>query len=72
MLKFLTRMTTFIKAKLEKSDDETNIEKYIVAANITKYYIISNLFILRIIILKFMMMRQLFYVKLLTRMTTFI
>ena len=28
-------MTTFIKAKLEKSDDQTIIDKYRVLANIT-------------------------------------
>ena len=31
-----TRMTTFIKAKLKKSDDQTNIDRYGVAANITE------------------------------------
>ncbi len=36
-------MTTVIKAKLKKSDDQTNIHKYIVAANVTKYNIISKL-----------------------------
>ena len=36
-------MTTFIKAKLKKSDDQTNIDKYRVAANITEYHIISIL-----------------------------
>ncbi len=30
-------MTTFEKAKIKKSDDPTNIDKYRVAANITKY-----------------------------------
>ena len=34
----LTRMTTFIKTKLNKSNDQTNIDKYRVAANITKLY----------------------------------
>ena len=34
-----TRMTTFIKTKLKKSDDQTNIDKYRVAANITVYHI---------------------------------
>ena len=52
----LTRMTTFIKAKLEKSDDQANIEKYRVAANITEYHNISKLIFLRIINPKFMMM----------------
>ncbi len=35
-----TRMTTFIKAKLKKSDYQTNINKYRVAADITQYFII--------------------------------
>ena len=35
-------MTTFIKAKLKKSDDQSNISKYREAANITEYHIISN------------------------------
>ncbi len=43
-------MTTFIKTKLTKSDDQTNIDKYRVAANITEYHIISKLIFLRIII----------------------
>ena len=33
----ITRMTTFIKAKLKKSYDQTNIVKYKMAANITEY-----------------------------------
>ncbi len=45
-----TRMTTFIKAKLKKSDDQTNIDKYRVAENITEYHCKSILIILRIII----------------------
>ena len=35
---FIARMITFIKAKLKKSDDQTNINKYRVAANITEYH----------------------------------
>ena len=35
-----TRMTTFIKTKFKKSDDQTNSDKYRVAANITEYHII--------------------------------
>ncbi len=31
------RMTTFTKAKLKKSDDQTNIDKFRVTANITEY-----------------------------------
>ncbi len=31
----ITRMTTFIKAMLKKSDDQTNIDKYRVVANIS-------------------------------------
>ena len=34
----ITRMTTFIKAKLNKSDDQMNIDKFRVAANITEYH----------------------------------
>ena len=30
-------MTTFIKRKLKKSDDKTNIDKYNVAAYVTEY-----------------------------------
>ena len=36
-------MTTFIKAKLKKSADQTNIDKYEVSANISEYYIKINL-----------------------------
>ncbi len=32
-------MTTFIKAKIKKSDDQRNIDKYRVATNITEYHI---------------------------------
>ena len=38
-----TRMITFIKTNLKKSDDLTNIDKYRVAANITENHIISKL-----------------------------
>ena len=51
------------KTKFKKSDDKTNIVKYRVAANITEYQIISNLIFRRIIIPKFIMIRQLFLVK---------
>ncbi len=47
----------FIKVKLKKSDDQTNIYKYRVAANISK-----SIF-RRLIILKFMTIRQFFHVK---------
>ncbi len=47
-------MTTFIKTKFKKSDDQTSIEKYRVAANSIGYHIISKLKFLRIIILKYM------------------
>ncbi len=47
------------KAKLKKSDDQTMIDKYRVAANITEY-IISKLISWRITIPKLMMIRQLF------------
>ena len=39
-------MAAFIKAKLKKSDDKTNIYKYRVAANFTEYYVISKLIII--------------------------
>ena len=58
-----TRMTTFIKTKFKKSDYQTNIDKYKVAANITEYHIISKLIFLRIIIPIFKKIRQLFHVK---------
>ena len=57
-------MTTFIKTKFEKSDDQTNIDKYKrVAANVTECHIISKLIFLRIIIPKFMKKKRLFHVK---------
>ena len=43
-------MTTFIKVKLKKLDDQTNIDKYRVAANITEYHIILKFNFFRIII----------------------
>ena len=43
-------MTIFIKTKFKISDDQTNIDKYILAANITEYHIISKLILQRIII----------------------
>ena len=56
-------MTTFIKTKLNKLDNQTNIDKYRVNANITEYHNISKLIFLRIIITKFIEKRQLFHVK---------
>ena len=35
-------MTTFIKTKFNISDDQTNIDKYRLAANITEYHIIES------------------------------
>ena len=43
-------MTTFIKTKFNISDDQTNIDKYKLAANIIEYHIISKLILQRIII----------------------
>ncbi len=51
-------MSTFIKTKFKKSEDQTNIDKYRLAANITEYHIISKLIFLRIILPKFMKIRQ--------------
>ena len=56
-------MKTFIKIKFIISDDQTNIDKYRLAANITEYHIISKLILQRIITTKFMMNRQLINVK---------
>ena len=36
-------MRTFIKAKFNISDDQTNIDKYRLAADFTEYLIISKL-----------------------------
>ena len=36
-------MTTFMKMKFKISDDQTNIDKYRLAANITEYYTKINL-----------------------------
>ncbi len=46
-------MPTFIKAKLKKSDDQMNIDKYTVAENITEHHIISKLIFIKICIPKF-------------------
>ena len=46
-------MTTFIKTKLKKSDDQTNIDKHRLAANITEYHILSKLILQRIFITNF-------------------
>ncbi len=43
-------MTTFIKTKFKKSDDQTIIDKYRAAANIKEYHNILKLIFLRIII----------------------
>ena len=51
------------KTKLKKSYGQTNIDKYKVAANITECHIISKLIFLRIVIPKFIMIRQLLHVK---------
>ena len=55
-------MKTFIETKCKKSDDQTNIDKFRVAANITEYHFITKLIFLRIIP-KFWKIRQLFHVK---------
>ncbi len=41
-----TRMITFIKAKLNKSDDQKSIDNYRVAENITELHIMSKLIFL--------------------------
>ena len=62
-------MTIFTKSKPKKSDDQTKIDKYRVVTNIEEYHIISKSNLLRIIILKFMMIWQLFYVKMYLKMS---
>ena len=49
----ITRMTTFIKTKFKISEDQTNIDKYRLAAMIKVYHIISKLILQRIIITNF-------------------
>ena len=56
-------MTIFKKTKFKIPDEQTNIDKYRLAANITKYHIISKLILQRIIIPKFMIIRHLFHIK---------
>ena len=53
---FVTKVIRCLSAclKLKNSDDQTNIDKYRVAANIAEYHIISKLIFRRIIIQKFM------------------
>ena len=51
----LTRMITFIKAKLKKSGNQTNTDKYRVDANITEYYNISKLIFFRNIVPNFLL-----------------
>ena len=46
-------MRTFIKAKFNISDDQTNIDKYRLAADFTEYLIISKLILQRIITTNF-------------------
>ena len=43
-------MTTFIKSEAQETDDQTNIDKYRLAAYITEYHIISKLILLRKIV----------------------
>ncbi len=60
---FKTRMSTSIKMNHRKSDDQTKIIKYRVAANIIEYHIISKSIFRRIIFPNFMMIKQLFLLK---------
>ena len=48
-----TRMTTLIKTNFKISDDQTNIDKYRLAANIKEYHITSKLILQQIIISNF-------------------
>ncbi len=55
-------MTTFLRSMFQKSDHQMKIEKYRAAANISEYHN-SKIIFRRIIIPKFMMIRQLFHVE---------
>ena len=55
-------MRTFIKTKFNISDDQTNIDKYRLAANITEYHIISKL-ILQQLLLQILWPSESFEVK---------
>ncbi len=55
-------MTTIIKTKFKISDDQ-NINKSRLTANVREFHTASKLILQRIIIPKFMIKRQLFYVK---------
>ena len=46
-------MTTVIKMNIKISEDQTNIDKYKLAANITVYHIILKFILQRIIITNF-------------------
>ncbi len=62
-------MTQFIKTKLKKSDDQTNIDRYRVDTNITEYKIILRLIFIRIIIPKFMKNGNYFMLKMYVNMS---
>ncbi len=51
------------KTKFKISEDQTNIDKYRLAANNTEYHITPKLTLQSIIIPKYMIIRQLFHVK---------
>ncbi len=51
-------MTTFKEAKLKKSEDQTNFDKYRVVINITEYHILSKLIFRRISIPKINMFKM--------------
>ena len=59
----LAEITTFIKSSFKISDDQTNIDKYNLAANITEYHIISKLILQRIIIIQTFVVQESFEVK---------
>ncbi len=57
------RNNSWTKLRFRKTVDQTIIDNYRLAANIAEYHIISKLILQRIIILTFMMISQLFRVK---------
>ena len=50
---YLNKNDNILRTKLNISDDQTNIDRYRLAANITGYHIISKLILQRIIITNF-------------------
>ncbi len=61
-------MTTVIKMNIKISEDQTNIDKYKLAANITVYHILSKVILQRIFITNFCGLVVMFEMDILTFM----